>query len=111
MSAFRKKQVVVEAVKWNGFSNNLGLTNGKEGTDERYEKPDWMPPVSRVVTDQKWVGHPEPGQVWRDGENLWIGTLEGNMVASPGDWVIRGIKGELYPCKPDIFEATYEPAD
>jgi hypothetical protein len=37
-----------------------------------------------------------------------ISTLEGTMVASPGDWIIRGVKGELYPCKPDIFEATYE---
>jgi len=37
-----------------------------------------------------------------------IGTLEGAMIASSGDWIIRGVKGELYPCKPDIFEATYE---
>lgn len=37
-----------------------------------------------------------------------ISTLEGTMVASPDDWIIRGVKGELYPCKPDIFEATYE---
>jgi hypothetical protein len=36
-----------------------------------------------------------------------IDTLEGSMTASPGDWIIRGVKGELYPCKPDIFEATY----
>lgn len=46
------------------------------------------------------------------GENggLEIVTLEGVMRADVGDWIIRGIKGELYPCKPDIFEATYEPA-
>ena len=37
-----------------------------------------------------------------------IPTLEGDMVASPGDWIIKGVKGEIYPCKPDIFEATYE---
>jgi hypothetical protein len=37
-----------------------------------------------------------------------IVTLEGDMTARPGDWIIRGVKGELYPCKPDIFEATYE---
>ena len=41
---------------------------------------------------------------------LVIPTLEGNMCAGPGDWIIRGVKGEVYPCKPDIFEATYEPA-
>lgn len=39
-----------------------------------------------------------------------IETKEGRMRADPGDWIIRGVKGELYPCKPDIFEATYEPA-
>lgn len=39
-----------------------------------------------------------------------IHTLEGVMHASPGDWIIKGVKGEFYPCKPDIFEATYEPA-
>lgn len=40
-----------------------------------------------------------------------IDTLEGRMHASIGDWIIRGVKGELYPCKPDIFAATYEPAE
>ncbi|MBI4622506.1 MAG: hypothetical protein HY736_04690 [Verrucomicrobia bacterium] len=40
-----------------------------------------------------------------------VQTLEGVMVANPGDWIITGIKGERYPCKPDIFAATYEPAD
>ena len=43
-------------------------------------------------------------------EGILIKTLEGDMLASPGDWVIRGVKGEFYPCKPDIFAATYEPA-
>lgn len=42
---------------------------------------------------------------------LTIPTLEGDMVAQDGDWIIRGVKGELYPCKPDIFEATYELVD
>jgi hypothetical protein len=39
-----------------------------------------------------------------------IDTLEGVMTASRGDWIIQGVKGELYPCKPDIFAATYDPA-
>ena len=39
---------------------------------------------------------------------LNIHTLEGNMIASVGDWIIKGVKGEFYPCKPDIFESTYE---
>lgn len=42
---------------------------------------------------------------------LKIWTLEGDHTVSWGDWIIRGVKGELYPCKSDIFEATYEPAD
>lgn len=45
------------------------------------------------------------------GENVWIdvNTLEGTMRADYGDWIIRGVRGEFYPCKPDIFELTYEP--
>lgn len=42
-------------------------------------------------------------------DELYIETLEGTMTASDGDWIIKGVKGEFYPCKPDIFEATYEP--
>lgn len=42
---------------------------------------------------------------------MFIPTLEGEMIASVGDWIIKGVKGEFYPCKPDIFEATYEMAD
>ena len=44
-------------------------------------------------------------------DGIDIVTLEGTMRASEGDWIIRGVKGELYPCKPDIFEATYEAVD
>jgi len=40
---------------------------------------------------------------------IFINTLEGKMRADPGDWIITGVKGEQYPCKPDIFSATYEP--
>ena len=40
-----------------------------------------------------------------------VKTLEGNMVVTPGDWIITGVKGEHYPCKPDIFEMTYEPVE
>ncbi len=119
MSQFRKKPVVIEAVRWRGFSCGLGITT--EAPDQpvavtfenmhdiRWEAlPSWLPAVSNVVTDTKYPAHPKPGEIWRDGEDLWIGTLEGNMVCSPGDWIIRGIKGELYPCKSDIFAATYE---
>jgi hypothetical protein len=107
MSKFRKKPVVINAVKWNGAT--IGLTNGLERFNtERLEMPEWLPPVSRHITDIKAPGIPAPGEIWRDDDDLWIGTLEGAMLCRPGDWIIRGIKGELYPCKPDIFEATYE---
>lgn len=44
-------------------------------------------------------------------QSLRIATLEGQMTASPGDWIIKGVQGEFYPCKPDIFEATYDPVE
>ena len=44
-----------------------------------------------------------------DGYTLLIPTLEGDMLASLNDWIIKGVKGEIYPCKPDIFAATYDP--
>jgi len=57
---------------------------------------------------EKFVdGHPYS---WRNGE-LIITTLEGPLHASRMDWIIKGVMGEFYPCKPDIFAATYEPAD
>ena len=48
---------------------------------------------------------------WQTDTDLYIKTLEGEMHASPGDWIITGVNGEQYPCKPDIFEKTYEPAE
>ena len=45
------------------------------------------------------------------GDEIHINTLEGTMAARIGDYIIKGIKGEFYPCKPDIFEATYDPVD
>lgn len=49
-----------------------------------------------------------PKAFWLDNGGIAIPTLEGTMIARPGDWIIRGVRGELYPCKPDIFAATYE---
>lgn len=85
---FRKKPVVIEAFK---FGWDIPGPWWKEAVDAGQ---------ARVVT-------PVPG----DGDQYaLIKTLEGEMTASRGDYIIQGIKGELYPCKPDIFEATYEPA-
>lgn len=57
-----------------------------------------------------FVGDKAPLHQLGDGK-LGIHTLEGVMTTTPGDWIIRGVKGELYPCKPDIFAATYEPVE
>lgn len=113
MTKYRKKPVVIEAVRWRGYSSNLGITS--EPADQSAEItldnmhnikwepiPDWMP---RSLLEGS---APHIGEVVRDGEDLLIGTLEGVSRAKPGDWIIRGVKGELYPCKPDIFAATYE---
>lgn len=45
------------------------------------------------------------------GERGWVETLEGGHIVTPGDWIITGVKGEHYPCKPDIFDMTYEPVE
>jgi hypothetical protein len=71
-----------------------------------------LPPAGEDVPDsfETWceqVGFTEFTS-GRDG-TLVIPTMEGDMVASPGDWIIKGVAGEFYPCKPEIFAATYEP--
>lgn len=79
---FRKKPVVIEAVQWDG-ENNVEIW-------------EFCPKAELIL---------EPGKP----ETLQIPTLEGQTIASVDDWIIKGVKGEFYPCKPDIFEATYEP--
>jgi hypothetical protein len=54
---------------------------------------------------------PVHASLYEGTEPLVIHTLEGDMIAMPGDWIITGIAGETYPCKPDIFRATYEPVE
>jgi hypothetical protein len=90
MAKFRKKPVVIEAVRWTG-------KNVKEIL--RFRKSGPCPP---------WWGN--DFIIDNATRRLEIATLEGTMLASAGDWVIRGVKGEFYPCKPHIFDATYEPA-
>jgi hypothetical protein len=82
---YRKKPVVIEAHRYDGQAYQ---------TDDFFDLVHWIGDSARV----------------RDGY-LIITTLEGEHRADPGDWIIKGIKGEFYPCKPDIFAATYEPAE
>ena len=62
------------------------------------------------MTKQKFRKKPVVIEAYQTDKELEIETLEGTMHASIGDWIITGVKGEPYPCKPDVFEKTYEPA-
>jgi len=86
---FRKKPVVIDAVQWTG-----------ENLKEVIEFSGWH------ESAHKWTWPQYVEVVKKDG--LKIFTLEGKMNADINDWIIKGVKGEFYPCKPDIFEATYE---
>ena len=83
---FTKKPVTIEAIQWTGKN------------------------LREVITFID--SHPDTWEAYADlvaRDGLKIYTLEGEMLANVGDWIIRGVKGEYYPCKPDIFEATYSP--
>lgn len=83
MPTFRKKPVEIEARQWTG-SNAVPLLD--------------------------WINeHEDERTAFQSGPSLIIPTLEGDHEASLGDWIIQGVQGEFYPCKPDIFEATYDP--
>jgi hypothetical protein len=81
---FRKKSVIIEAIQYDGTENSVvEILQLKETTSS-----------ARSIRV--------------DASDLLIHTLEGVMRANKGDWIIKGINGEFYPCKPDIFEKTYE---
>lgn len=84
---YRKKPIVIEAVKYQAELGNNRVVN-------------WLAQQGANIKD--WLFY--------DGE-ITIPTLEGNMKAIDGDWIIKGVKGEFYPCKPDIFAATYDPVE
>jgi len=96
---FRKKPVIVEAHKWyqNGDHPEDKYELGKEGKLVRY----YRTPDNDGREECKYCGY----YIHSHG---WIDTLEGGHIVCPGDWIIKGIQGEYYPCKPDIFEQTYE---
>ncbi len=101
MHLFRKKPVIIEAVQFESlapledevFSIQFNTTEAL---------PKWV--REAVINDTLY-----PCLV--SGKNLLVQTLEGEHIASPGDWIIRGVEGELSPCKPNIFAQTYEPVD
>ena len=87
---YRKKPVVIEAFQMT-----------KERRHDGSEWPQWL----RAAWETTGVGSL---YCVDGGEELFIGTDEGVLRVSWNDWIIQGVKGEIYPCKPDIFEATYE---
>ena len=82
---YRKIPVTIEAYQWT-----------TEGFEVRDDAPQWF---YDALTE---------GTLFFDGDELYVNTLEGEMHASEGDYIIKGIRGELYPCKPDVFAKTYE---
>lgn len=91
MATYRKKPVEVEAIHYTG--DNLTDVEEFLGREAKAEE----------------ATLPGPGRGLHKG--IQIHTLEGTMTASVGDWVVRGVKGEMYPVKPDVFAQTYEPID
>lgn len=86
---YRKKPIVIEAIQFVG-NNAVEINQFTNGASY---------PTAASLTHYDWKK-----------KQLVIPTLEGEVIASYGDYIIKGIKGEFYPCKPDIFAATYEPA-
>ena len=92
---FTKKPVTISAIQWTG--KNLREVIAFTGKHPRWNE--WF---------STWEDYER--RVQQDGGVFKIITPEGTMEATPGDWIIRGVKGEHYPCKPDIFSATYDAA-
>ena len=90
---FRKKPIEIEAIQWTGDSSVKAVSEFLGANNQELENDDY---VIKLENGTCRLG------------NLYIKTLEGLMLANIGDWVIKGVNGEFYPCKPDIFEKTYE---
>lgn len=88
---YRKKPVVIEAFQYDG---------DLQGSNSKYCVPDWAVKAFK-----------EGRMYYKNAGELFVKTLEGDMRVSVDDYVIKGVNGEIYPCKPDIFEKTYEIAE
>lgn len=87
MPKYRKKPVVIEAIQFNGLDDYLKIC-------------DWIKESENTLSPDELVEFRTP--------IMLVNTLEGTMAANPGDYIIKGVNGEFYPCKPDIFERTYD---
>lgn len=99
---YRKKSVVIEAFQYDG---------DLKGSDGKYYVPDWAVKAFREGVMYYDTLSDKTSAIFTGPLELFIKTLEGNHHVSVGDYVIQGVQGELYPCKPDIFLATYELAE
>ena len=97
MAKFRKKPVVIESIQWTGKNHR-----------EMFDFLSGQLQYKEYMTAQGAYFYIDHSKV--EG-GLVIKTLEGEHLASIGDWIIKGVSGEFYPCKPDIFEKTYEPVE
>ena len=118
---YRKKPVVIEATQWHKNGDHpadydketTGLEGGELRTFPGAERRanGWEGGIVRYFRRPDVLGE----QACKHCSKMmhahgWIDTLEGGHIVCPGDWIITGVSGENYPCKPDIFAATYEPA-
>jgi len=98
MKRYRKKPVVIEAEQWWQMGDSPVVHKWEA---DQSQQPNAIIAESKSICRHCGSAMPSHGRVK---------TLEGWHIVCPGDWIIRGIKGEYYPCKPDIFKQTYEPA-
>lgn len=110
MPKFRKRPVVIEASQW--FKNGDHPQDG----DERFTSGEFKGELFEGKVVRRFRRPDVSGErpchhcVMIMNMHGWIDTKEGGHIVCPGDWIITGVQGENYPCKPDIFSATYEPA-
>jgi len=86
MARYRKKPIIIDATQWMKHGDHPSVENC-------------------TASSPTYCKRCKINTLYTHG---WIETLEGRHIVCPGDWIIRGVKGELYSCKPDIFEMTYE---
>lgn len=87
MAKYRKKPVVIEAIQFNGLEDYLKIV-------------EWSRQSNSTLSPEELFEYRAP--------IMLANTLEGTMAANPGYYIIKGVNGEFYPCKPDVFEQTYE---
>jgi hypothetical protein len=120
MAKFKKKPVVIEATQWFGNGDHPNdYDNPKEGFEggvlrtwsgAEVKAMGWEGQIVRYFRRPDVPGGTPCGHCGKImNDHGWIDTLEGVHTVCPGDWIITGVKGEHYPCKPDIFSMTYEP--